>query len=90
MTVDHGTFTPFDCLSWDAILFSTTVQDTDSDGLLDTWESSGVLTDPNGEPLPNLDAMGADPYVKDLFFEIGYMTTLVEEGWRTMMPCPGT
>ena len=23
VTVDHGTFTPFDCLSWDAILFST-------------------------------------------------------------------
>src|ERR1700722_4825161 len=26
------------CVSWGAIVFSTTVQDTDGDGLLDTWE----------------------------------------------------
>ena len=31
--------------------------------------------DPNGQPLPNLEAMGADPYHKDLFVEIGYMET---------------
>ena len=29
---------------------------------------------PNGQPLPNLSAMGANPYAKDLFVEIGYMT----------------
>src|SRR5262249_43783671 len=30
--------------------------------------------DPNNQPLPNLNAMGADPNVKDIFAEIAYMT----------------
>jgi hypothetical protein len=63
-----------DCLSWSAIIFSTTVQDTDSDGLLDVWETHGGLTDPNGEPLPNLTPF-ASKYHKDLFIEIGYLAT---------------
>ena len=76
VSVDHEGFTPFDCLSWGVIIFSTTVQDTDLDGLLDIWESStATLHDPNNQPLPNLKAMGANPNVKDLFIEIGYMKT---------------
>jgi len=74
--VDHGdpAFTPFDCLSWGAIVFSTAVKDTDNDGLLDVWESSSTpILDPNGQPLPNLAAMGADPNVQDIFVQIGYM-----------------
>jgi hypothetical protein len=74
--VDHGSFTPFDCLSWGAIILSTTVQDTDDDGLLDAWESqqsSGKLSDPNGVVLPDLYAMGARPNKKDVFVEIGYL-----------------
>ena len=63
-----------DCLSWSAIVFETTVQDTDGDGLLDIWEESPVtLYDPNGQPLPNLHDMGANKNVKDLFVEIAYM-----------------
>ncbi len=63
-----------DCLVFSAIIFSTTVQDTDGDGLLDIWESSPTtLFNPNNQPLPNLHAMGADPTVKDVFAEIGYM-----------------
>jgi hypothetical protein len=53
---------------------STTVQDLDNDGILDTWESSGTagsLLDPNNVPLPNLYAMGARPNKQDLFVEIG-------------------
>lgn len=66
-----------DCLSWSAIIFSTTVQDTDGDGLLDVWESSAAtLHDPNNQPLPNLHAMGADPNVKDVFAEVAYMYAL--------------
>src|SRR5204862_7494372 len=82
----------FDCLSWGAVIFSTTVQDTDNDGLLDLWETSttplyhpdNLLFNPatnqfeptlGALPLPNLKAMGADPNVKDIFFEIGYMET---------------
>ena len=76
VSVDHEGFTPFDCLSWGVIIFSTTVQDTDVDGLLDIWESStDTLYDPNNQPLPNLKAMGANKHVKDIFVEIGYMKT---------------
>ena len=69
----HGLLS--DCLSYSAIVFRTTVQDTDEDGLLDRWETESGLTDPNGFELPNLSAMGADPFHKDLFIEIGYMKT---------------
>jgi hypothetical protein len=61
-----------DCLTWGAVVFSTTVQDTDGDGLLDTWESNG-FTDMDGS-FVNLPAMGADPNKKDLFIEIDWMT----------------
>ncbi|HEY7534131.1 MAG TPA: hypothetical protein VH681_15275, partial [Nitrospiraceae bacterium] len=64
-----------DCLSWSAIIFSTSVQDTDADGLIDVWETSSGLTDPNGEPLPNLAGMGANKDHKDIFVEIGYFAT---------------
>lgn len=73
-SVDHEGFNSFDCLTWSAIVYRTTVNDTDGDGLLDIWESStSTLFDPNGQALPNLHAMGADPDQKDLFVEIGYM-----------------
>jgi hypothetical protein len=63
-----------ECLTYSAIVFSTTVQDTDDDGLIDIWESStDTLYDPNAQPLPNLKAMGATPSHKDLFLEVGYM-----------------
>jgi hypothetical protein len=65
-----------DCLTFSAMIFSTDVRDSDGDGLLDIWESSTTtLYDPNGQPLPNLAAMGADPSKRDLFVEIGYMKT---------------
>ena len=68
-----------DCVSYSAMVISTEVQDTDGDGLLDVWESSDPpLPDPNGQLLPNLHAMGADPFQKDLFIELGYMKTDAE------------
>jgi len=73
--VNHGDFTPFDCLSWGAIIFSTPVLDTDRDGLLDVWESNSGLTNPDGQVLPDLPAMGANPNIQDIFVEIGSMTT---------------
>ena len=48
-----------DCLYYSAIILSTTVQDSDGDGLLDIWETTSGLTDPDGQPLPDLAAMGA-------------------------------
>ena len=64
-----------DCMTLGAIVYRTQVNDTDGDGLLNRWESESGLVDPNGEALPNLAAMGADPNHKDLFVEIGSMTT---------------
>ena len=70
-----------DCLCYSGIVLSTQVQDSDGDGLLDIWETSPSLVDPNGQPLPNLAAMGADPTQKDLFIEIGYMQTDAETSY---------
>jgi hypothetical protein len=79
--VDHGgNNSPDDCLTWSAIIFSTQVEDTDGDGLLDKLESSGGWKEPNDQPLPDLAAMAADPAVKDLFVEIGYMQTSGYQG----------
>jgi len=73
-SVDHVGFSSFDCLTWGAIVMRTSAMDSDGDGLLDVWESAtGTLTDPNGRPLPNLAAMGADKDRKDIFLELGYM-----------------
>jgi hypothetical protein len=90
VTVDPGTNGSFDCLSWSAVVMSTIVQDRDGDGLLDVWEaqsewtakpsrlasvySSWPLTDPTGTPLPNLQLMGANPSLQDVFVQIDYLT----------------
>ncbi|MBI2687443.1 MAG: hypothetical protein HYX27_14115 [Acidobacteria bacterium] len=77
--VTNGTFktkvTPVlssvDCLSWTSIIFSTTVQDTDRDGLLDSWELNQGYTDVltgGTVPLP-----GANPNVPDIFVEVDHM-----------------
>ena len=65
-----------DCLTPAMVGFKTEVLDTDFDGLLDIWETASGLTDPNGQPLPNLRAMvgGTDnSNVKDVFVQIDYM-----------------
>ena len=73
-SVDPGGSSSFDCLTWGAVIFRTDVLDEDDDGLLDAWEESNSFTDPDGQPLPNLNAMGASPQ-KDLFIEVGYLDT---------------
>lgn len=63
------------CVDWGAVIFSTTVQDTDGDGLLDVWEgpAQGYTDAISGQfvALP-----GADKTVKDLFTEIDYLSNL--------------
>ena len=71
--MDHTHTTPYDCLSWAAIVFSTTVKDTDADGMPDKLEDVSGLKDPTGQPLPDLRAMGANTRHKDIFIEIGAM-----------------
>ena len=66
-----------DCVSFSAVVFSTDVQDSDDDGLLDVWESSTTpILDPSGSALPNLAAMGASATQKDIFVEVGSMFTV--------------
>ncbi|MGH9866670.1 MAG: FG-GAP-like repeat-containing protein [Candidatus Polarisedimenticolia bacterium] len=47
--------------------------DTDEDGLLDHWETSGIDMDGDGETDLDLNAMGASPIHKDLFLEIDWL-----------------
>ncbi|MBN9522783.1 VCBS repeat-containing protein [bacterium] len=51
-------------------------RDTDGDGLLDSWETSGI--DANGDGTIDLDlpALGADPNVPDVFVEVDAMVGL--------------
>jgi hypothetical protein len=61
-----------DCLSWGFVVFSTTVQDSDEDALLDYWENFGV-GDPSDPSFINLPALHTNPLRKDLLVEIDYM-----------------
>ena len=72
--VDHGKTSPYDCLAWAAVVFSTAVKDVDHDGIPDGLEDAvNGLTDPNGAPLPNVNAMGASSSHQDIFIEVNGM-----------------
>jgi hypothetical protein len=78
VTTSRGSETgSFDCLSWGAIILTTSVEDNEKDNIVDILESSstsGTITDPNtGEKVPDLYAMGARTWNKDIFVEIGFM-----------------
>ena len=72
------------CVSWGAVIMSTTVQNSDNDGILDVWKqkqgycdasvNEGVCatTDPSWVSLP-----GATSGTKDLFLELDYMCSVV-------------
>lgn len=82
-SLDHGadnqSSTPYECLTWAAMVFSTTVEDVDADGLPDALEEGTPLKDPAtpqfpaGQTLPDLYAMGAHVGQKDLFIEVNAM-----------------
>ncbi|HEV7611520.1 MAG TPA: hypothetical protein VGO37_06590 [Steroidobacteraceae bacterium] len=89
VSVSGGTQRNCGCLTFGASMLSTVVQDRDGDGLLDVWESQSEwsskpsrlasvygtwpLTEPTGGALPNLQLMGANPDVQDVFVQIDYM-----------------
>jgi len=62
------------CVSWGAMILSTTVQDTDHDGLLDVWESNQGYTDAVSGQFVALP--GANPTVPDIFVELDYLSNL--------------
>jgi uncharacterized delta-60 repeat protein len=51
-------------------------RDTDGDGLLDSWETTGIDANGDGVIDLNLAALGADPNVPDIFVEIDAMSGL--------------
>ncbi len=76
------------CLTWGAMIVSTDVVDSDRDGLLDVWETSGLHFNPGNatspatfggcsnypsEPCVDLPNMGAVNGQKDLFVEIDWL-----------------
>src|SRR4029453_6742251 len=59
-TVTHTSSTPYECLAWSAVIFSTAVADVDHDGLPDGLEDDAVgLKDPDAQDLPKLKERGA-------------------------------
>src|SRR6201987_3450038 len=70
-------------VSWGAVIMSTTVQNSDNDGILDVWkqkqgycdasvkEGACATTDPSWASLP-----GATSGTKDLFVELDYMCSI--------------
>jgi hypothetical protein len=75
--VDHQKTSPYECLTWGAVVFSTAVADVDNDGIPDGLEDALTpLKDPGMGPdeyLPDLNAMGASSARKDVFIEINAM-----------------
>lgn len=62
------------CVSWGAIVLSSTVQDTDNDGLLDVWETNQGYTDVvSGQPV---SLPGANPKIPDIFIEVDYLSNM--------------
>ena len=73
--VNHGKTSPYECLAWAAIVFSTAIKDGDGDGISDALEDTPAgLLDGNGVPLPDLNAMGASSSHPDIFIEVNGMT----------------
>ena len=61
--------------------------DSDQDGLLDHWETTGIDMDQDGVVDLNLAAMGANPNKRDLFIEIDWLSDLT--GSSKFQPSPG-
>jgi hypothetical protein len=93
-TVNHSPGGGTDCLTWGAIIFSTTVADADpggGDGIPDGLEDApGGLKDADDTPLPDLHGMGASSSQRDLFIEFNAMRTLVAKTHgSSAAPYPG-
>ena len=72
--IDHTAGGGFDCLTNAAVIFSSAVADKDHDGLPDGLEDAVAgLNDPDGQSLPNLNAMGASSSHPDIFVEFNAM-----------------
>jgi hypothetical protein len=66
------------CVDWGAVIFSTTVEDTNHDGLLSIWKTNqgytDAISDQNGLPNKVVSLLGANSGAQDIFVEIDYLT----------------
>ena len=77
------------CVSWGAVIVSTTVKNSDGDGILDSWKeldqgycdaayNNGVCNVGNLQDPAWVDLPGAAPSQKDIFLQYDYMCTTVK------------
>ncbi|MBZ5723020.1 MAG: hypothetical protein LAO03_21990, partial [Acidobacteriia bacterium] len=78
------------CVSWGAVILSTTVQDSDHDGLLDVWKTNHGYCDAGANlGMTNqgtctvgdsswVDLSGATSGQKDVFLQLDYMCSIVK------------
>jgi hypothetical protein len=62
------------CVSWGAMILSSTVKDSDGDGLIDSWEDNQGYTDVVSGNLVALP--GASSLTPDIFVELDYLSNL--------------
>ena len=68
------------------IIYRANHLDSDQDGLLDHWETTGIDMNQDGVIDLNLAAMGANPNVRDLFVEMDW---LADTAAFSFQPAPG-
>ena len=79
------------CVSWGAVIVSTTVKNGDGDGILDSWKlppqgycdasvNNGVCTKGSSTDPGWVDLSGATPGQKDIFLQYDYMCSTVRNG----------
>ncbi len=72
------------CVSWGAVIVSTTVQNSDNDGILDSWKTNQGYCDVSMNPSCSgpgdpawVDLTGAEPGQQDIFLQYDYMCSKV-------------
>jgi hypothetical protein len=68
------------------IVFRANHLDSDQDGLLDHWETTGIDMDQDGTVDLDLPAMGANPNKRDLFVELDWLAPQTNMSFQ---PSPG-
>jgi hypothetical protein len=66
------------CVDWGLVIFSTTVQDADGDGLLDVWEDNQGYIDTISKQFVALP--GASKSARDIFVEADYLVNYMSGG----------
>ena len=81
------------CVSWGAVIVSTTVKNSDNDGILDSWKANQGYCDVSvnascskGDPAW-VDLTGAAPGQKDIFLQYDYMCSKVQGPASSLNSC---